>query len=155
MSRESEPNFLHHVVSDPLLFNLFFQLTNMIWGDEGETDDHIVPFKVRNRKEQGDESNKAVKPAESKTHLHDSKLGGSSSGQNIECMSSWPDSSVSNARKADPGPGSSEPARYDSTRSGAFLETVLFYLGTFFQILIMFKVCVCVCGRLVFTRESV
>ncbi|XP_048592967.1 protein LNK2-like isoform X2 [Brassica napus] len=93
------------------------ELTNMIWGDEGETDDHIVPFKVRNRKEQGDESNKAVKPAESKTHLHDSKLGGSSSGQNIECMSSWPDSSVSNARKADPGPGSSEPARYDSTRS--------------------------------------
>ncbi|RID54302.1 hypothetical protein BRARA_G01635 [Brassica rapa] len=93
------------------------ELTNMIWGDEGETGDHIVPFKVRNRKEQGDESNKAVKPAESKTHLHDSKLGGSSSGQNVECMSSWPDSSVSNARKADPGPGSSEPARYDSTRS--------------------------------------
>ncbi|CAN6930068.1 unnamed protein product [Brassica oleracea var. botrytis] len=94
------------------------ELTNMIWGDDGETGDHIVPFKVRNRKEQGDESNKAVKPAEQKTtHLHDSKLGGSSSGQNIECMTSWPDSSVSNARKADPGPGSSEPARYDSTRS--------------------------------------
>ena len=114
----------------PCCLTCFFQLTNMIWGDDGETGDHIVPFKVRNRKEQGEESNKAVKPAEQKTtHLHDSKLGGSSSGQNIECMTSWPDSSVSNARKADPGPGSSEPARYDSTRSGAFLETVLFLLG--------------------------
>lgn len=118
----------------PCCLTCFFQLTNMIWGDDGETGDHIVPFKVRNRKEQGEESNKAVKPAEQKTtHLHDSKLGGSSSGQNIECMTSWPDSSVSNARKADPGPGSSEPARYDSTRSGAFLETVLFYLGTFLE----------------------
>ncbi|KAJ0255348.1 Protein LNK2 [Hirschfeldia incana] len=112
------------------------ELTNMIWGDDGETGDHIVPFKVRseqlNRKEHGEDS-KAVKPAEqktteSKTDLHDSKQG-SSSGQNVDdgnlqpglCMSSW----LSNAREADPGPGSSEtelskslaePARYDSTR---------------------------------------
>ncbi|KAF8093716.1 hypothetical protein N665_0379s0010 [Sinapis alba] len=117
------------------------ELTNMIWGDDGETGDHIVPFKVRseqlNRKENGEES-KAVKPAEqktttgSKTDLHDSKLG-SSLGHNVDegnlqpgfCMSSWPDSSISNAREADPGPGSSEtelskclaePARYDSAR---------------------------------------
>lgn len=94
------------------------ELTNMIWGDDGETGDHIVPFKVRseqlNKKEHGEES-KAVKPAEqkttgTKTDLHDSKLG-SSSGQN--------------AREADPGLGSSEtelskcltkPAGYDSTR---------------------------------------
>ncbi|KAJ4885215.1 dentin sialophosphoprotein-related [Raphanus sativus] len=94
------------------------ELTNMIWGDDGETGDHIVPFKVRseqlNKKEHGEES-KAVKPAEqkttgTKTDLHDSKLG-SSSGQN--------------AREADPGLGSSEtelskcltkPAGYDPTR---------------------------------------
>lgn len=94
------------------------ELTNMIWGDDGETGDHIVPFKVRseqlNKKENSEES-KAVKPAEqkttgTKTDLHDSKLG-SSSGQN--------------AREADPGLGSSEtelskcltkPAGYDSTR---------------------------------------
>ncbi|KAG2325007.1 hypothetical protein Bca52824_007735 [Brassica carinata] len=112
------------------------ELTNMIWGDDGETGDHIVPFKVRSeqlsRKEHGEES-KTIKPAEqkttgSKTDLHDSKLG-SSSGQNVDegnlqpgfCMSSW----LSNAREPDPGPGSSEtelskslaePARYDSTR---------------------------------------
>ncbi|CAH8353533.1 unnamed protein product [Eruca vesicaria subsp. sativa] len=118
------------------------ELTNMIWGDDGETGDHIVPFKVRsdqlNRKEHGEES-KAVKAAEqkitetgTKTDLHESKLG-SSSGHNVDegnlqqdfCMSSWPGSSLSNAREADPGPGSSEtelskslaePARYDSAR---------------------------------------
>uniref|UniRef100_A0A1J3FAQ7 Protein LNK2 n=1 Tax=Noccaea caerulescens TaxID=107243 RepID=A0A1J3FAQ7_NOCCA len=115
------------------------ELTNMIWGDDGETGDHIVPFKVRseqlNRKERSVESTKTVKPAEqkitgTKTDLHDSKLG-SSSGHNVGggipqpdfCVNSWPDSSLSNARKADPDSGatelskcSDEPARYSSTR---------------------------------------
>lgn len=127
----------------------------MIWGDDGETGDHIVPFKVRseqlNRKERSVESTKTVKPAEqkitgTKTDLHDSKLG-SSSGHNVGggipqpdfCVNSWPDSSLSNARKADPDSSatelskcSDEPARYSSTRGGAFLETVMFSLGTFF-----------------------
>ncbi|KAG2257992.1 hypothetical protein Bca52824_077286 [Brassica carinata] len=94
----------------------------MIWGDDSETGDHIVPFKVTseqlNRKDhiRSDGSNKAVKPAE-QTDLHDSKLGRSSSG-------SWPDSSLSNARKADPGSSSAtelskrlaEPARYSSNK---------------------------------------
>ncbi|KAL0848012.1 hypothetical protein Bca101_021259 [Brassica carinata] len=97
------------------------ELSNMIWGDDGETGDHIVPFKViseqLNRKDHihSDGSNKAVKPAEqTKTDLRDSKLGSS--------FGSWPDSSLSNARKADPGSSSAtelskrlaEPARYSS-----------------------------------------
>ncbi|KAF8091140.1 hypothetical protein N665_0452s0009 [Sinapis alba] len=89
------------------------EVTNMIWGD----DDHIVPYKVRSeqlsRKDQSDESNKAVKPAEqTKTDLHD----GSSSGHNVDeripqpgfCMSSWSDSSPSNAREANPASYSSK-----------------------------------------------
>ena len=115
----------------------------MIWGDDGETGDHIVPFKVRSeqlkRKEHIDESNKAVKPAEqtltgTKVEFHDIKLGSSSRHNATDegipqtgfCMSSWPDLSLPHAR-------------YSSKTGGAFLETVLFCLGTFFQNLIMFK----------------
>lgn len=129
----------------------------MIWGDDGETGDHIVPFKVRseqlNSKERSEES-KTVKQADQKIvgseiGLHDSKLG-SSSGHNVDegipqpdfCMSSWPDLSLSNAREADPVLSATElskclaePARYNSTRGGAFLETVINSLGTCFQIL--------------------
>ncbi|KAG2257994.1 hypothetical protein Bca52824_077288 [Brassica carinata] len=107
----------------------------MIWGDDSETGDHIVPFKVTseqlNRKDhiRSDGSNKAVKPAE-QTDLHDSKLGRSSSG-------SWPDSSLSNARKADPGSSSAtelskrlaEPARYSSNKGGAFSSNSAVLLG--------------------------
>lgn len=124
----------------------------MIWGDDGETGDHIVPFKVRseqlNRKE-GSEDSKTVKQAEQKITgteigIHDSRLG-SSLSHNVDegisqpdcCMSSWPDSSISNARDAEPVSSSTElskclgePARYNSTRGGAFLETVMFSLGT-------------------------
>lgn len=119
----------------------------MIWGDDGETGDHIVPFKQLNKKEQSEET-KTAKPAEqkitgTKTDLHDDKLG-STSGHNVDdgtpqpdfCMSSWSDST-----KDDPDLSATqlskclaEPARYDSTRGGAFLETVMFYLGTFFPI---------------------
>ncbi|XP_024013431.1 protein LNK2 isoform X2 [Eutrema salsugineum] len=114
------------------------ELTNMIWGDDGETDDHIVPFKLRseqlNKKERSEDS-KTVKPAEqeitgTKNDLHESKLG-SSSGHNVDekipqpdfCISSWPDSSLSNAREADPDSSATElskclpePARYNSAR---------------------------------------
>lgn len=130
----------------------------MIWGDDGETGDHIVPFKVRseqlNRKEQSDEESKKSKPADqnisgTKIYLHDHKLGNSSGhvvdegiSQRDFCMSSWPHSSLSNAIKADPDSSATElskslpePARYNSTRGGAFLETVMFYLGTLFLIL--------------------
>lgn len=125
----------------------------MIWGDDGETGDHIVPFKVRseqlNKKERSEESKTAEqKITGTKTDLHDDKLA-STSGHNVDeglpqpdfCMSSWPDSSLSNVTKADPDSSATElskclaePARYNPTRGGAFLETVMFCLGTFFQI---------------------
>lgn len=114
------------------------ELTSMIWGDDGETGDHIVPFKVRreqlSKKERSEES-KTLKPAEqtgTKVNLNDDSKFGSSSGIDVDkgtppqpdfCMSSWPDSSLSNAREA--GPDSSatelskclaEPAGYISTR---------------------------------------
>lgn len=128
----------------------------MIWGDDGETGDHIVPFKVRseqlNGKEQSEES-KTAKPAEqkiagTKIDLHDDKLG-SSSGHNVDeglpqpdfCMTSWPDSSLSYARNDDPDSSVTEfskclaeSAKYNSTKGGAYLETVMFCLGTFFPI---------------------
>lgn len=121
----------------------------MIWGDdiEGETGDHVVPFKSRSeqlkRKERSEES-KTVKPAEqkisgTKNDIHDSDPG--SSSDSIIGEASWFDLSLSNAREA--GPDSSaaelskclaEPSRYNSKRGGAFLETMLFCLATFFQI---------------------
>ncbi|CAE6076256.1 unnamed protein product [Arabidopsis arenosa] len=110
------------------------ELTNMIWGDDGETGDHIVPFKQLNKKEQSEET-KTAKPAEqkitgTKTDLHDDKLGSSSSHNADEgtpqpdfCMTSWPDTSLTNATKTDPDLSATqlskclaEPARYDSTR---------------------------------------
>ncbi|CAN8254576.1 unnamed protein product [Cochlearia groenlandica] len=114
------------------------ELTNMIWGDEGETGDHIVPFKVRreqlNKKEQSEASKKS-NPTEQKitgneVNHYDGKSG-SGSGHNVDagmpqpdfCMSSWPDSSLSNAREAGQDPSATElskcldePAKYNSTR---------------------------------------
>ncbi|XP_010515978.1 PREDICTED: protein LNK2 isoform X2 [Camelina sativa] len=116
------------------------ELTNMIWGDNGETGDHIVPFKVKseqlNKKDTSEES-KTAKSAEQKISVttvdlaDDDKLG-SSSGHNVDdgipqpgfCMPSWPvDSSLSNARKDDPDSSATElskclaePAIYDSSR---------------------------------------
>ncbi|CAH8382686.1 unnamed protein product [Eruca vesicaria subsp. sativa] len=94
----------------------------MIWGDDGETGDHIVPLRVRseqlNRKELSNESNKAVKPSEQTKIQHnvDERI----SKQDF-CMSSWLGSSLSNAREADPGSSVTElskclakPARYSS-----------------------------------------
>ncbi|KAL1212528.1 Protein LNK2 [Cardamine amara subsp. amara] len=114
------------------------ELTNMIWGGDGETGDHIVPFKARseqlNKKGRSEES-KTAKPAEQKTtgtklDFHDDKLA-SNSGHSVDeglpqpdfCMISWPDSSLSNATKDDPDSTATElskclaePARYNSTR---------------------------------------
>ncbi|XP_023637769.1 protein LNK2 isoform X2 [Capsella rubella] len=115
------------------------ELTNMIWADDGETGDHIVPFKVRseqlNKKEQSDES-KTAKPAEQKitgttAEIQDDDILGSTSGHNVDdgipqpdfCMTSWPDSSLSNARKDDTDSSATElskclaePAKHDSSR---------------------------------------
>lgn len=118
----------------------------MIWGDDidGETGDHVVPFKSRSEQLKRKERSEESKPAEqkitgTKNDLHDS-YPGSSSGY-IVGEGSWFDLSLSNAREA--GPDSSaaelskclaEPSRYNSKRGGAFLETMLFCLATFFQI---------------------
>jgi len=111
------------------------ELTNMIWGDDAETGDHIVPFKVRseqlNKKEQIEESKTAEqKITGTKIDLHDKNLG-SSSSHNVDeglpqpdfCMSSWPDTSLTNATKVDQDLSATElskclaePVRYDSTR---------------------------------------
>lgn len=100
----------------------------MIWGDDidGETGDHVVPFKSRSEQLKRKERSEESKPAEqkitgTKNDLHDS-YPGSSSGY-IVGEGSWFDLSLSNAREA--GPDSSaaelskclaEPSRYNSKR---------------------------------------
>ena len=71
----------------------------MIWGDDidGETGDHVVPFKSRSEQLKRKERSEESKPAEqkitgTKNDLHDSDTG-SSSG-------SWFVLSLSNAREA-------------------------------------------------------
>uniref|UniRef100_A0A0D3DT13 Protein LNK2 n=1 Tax=Brassica oleracea var. oleracea TaxID=109376 RepID=A0A0D3DT13_BRAOL len=135
------------------------ELTNMIWGDDGETGDHIVPFKVRSeqlkRKEHIDESNKAVKPAEqtltgTKVEFHDIKLGSSSRHNATDegipqtgfCMSSWPDLSLPHARySSKTGEKTSElwkgphifhsTATDESQEEGAFDESGWANIGSF------------------------
>ncbi|KAL0652531.1 hypothetical protein Bca4012_095222 [Brassica carinata] len=131
----------------------------MIWGDDGETGDHIVPFKVRSeqlkRKEHIDESNKAVKPAEqtltgTKVEFHDIKLGSSSRHNATDegipqtgfCMSSWPDLSLPHARySSKTGEKTSElwkgphifhsTATDESQEEGAFDESGWANIGSF------------------------
>lgn len=113
------------------------ELTNIIWGDDGEADDHIVPFAERselqlNRKEWNEES-KTHKPAEHKTigvkiDLHGKKVESSSDYNANEGISStdfglgsWPESSLSKATRADQDSSGAEvshslvkPAKYSS-----------------------------------------
>ena len=97
----------------------YFQLANIIWGDAGETDDHIVPYPdasedLRNKKEWNQEA-AAVKLTdqkrpEDKIDIHGRKLESSSNLENDRglsasgfCTNSWPELSLSNAVEADQG----------------------------------------------------
>ncbi|GKU98279.1 hypothetical protein SLEP1_g11301 [Rubroshorea leprosula] len=93
------------------------ELTNIIWDEAGESDDHIVPFQegsedYRNKKEWSQETAN-IKPSEQKTRgaklgVHGGKL---ESGSNLNIdggistpgigVGSWPDLSLSNVPKTD------------------------------------------------------
>ncbi|GLT74552.1 hypothetical protein SLA2020_463400 [Shorea laevis] len=93
------------------------ELTNIIWDEAGENDDHIVPFQegsedYRNKKEWSQETAN-IKPSEQKTpgaklDFHGGKL---ESGSNLNVdggisthgigVDSWPDLSLSNVPKTD------------------------------------------------------
>ncbi|XP_010554475.1 PREDICTED: protein LNK2 isoform X2 [Tarenaya hassleriana] len=112
------------------------ELNNIIWGDDGETDDHIVPFKERsglqlNRKEWSEKS-KSHKPAEQKTlaakiDLHGKKVASSyNDSEEISSsdfgLDSWPETSVSlDTRVNQDSSGTevsnslAEPAKFSST----------------------------------------
>ncbi|KAB2627428.1 hypothetical protein D8674_021046 [Pyrus ussuriensis x Pyrus communis] len=93
------------------------ELANIIWGEAGESDDHIVPYNEAsedycNKKEWKQESHN-MKPTEQKIHgskidLQDRKLESSSNfdmGEGISTsefgMDSWPDLSLSNVAKSE------------------------------------------------------
>lgn len=95
-----------------------FQLTNIIWGEAGDSDDHIVPYQegsenYKDKKERNREDT-TFKPTERKTtgpknDLHDKKLESSSNINSNEAsstsefgMCSWSD--LSNAAKTDENP---------------------------------------------------
>jgi len=96
-----------------------FQLANIVWGEAGESDDHIVPYQEASedlhvKKEWNHEASATKlieqKRREAKTDLHRRKLGSSSKPDVIEGQSasesganSWPDLSLSSAAKTDQG----------------------------------------------------
>ncbi|KAK7314219.1 hypothetical protein VNO77_39432 [Canavalia gladiata] len=95
------------------------ELANILWGEAGESDDHIVPYPeasedLHDKKEWNQEAfaTKLVeqKRIEAKTNFHRRKLGSSSKLDIIEGQSasesgtnSWPDLSLSSAAKTDQG----------------------------------------------------
>lgn len=93
-------------------FSLCFQLANIIWGEAGENDDHIVPYPEAsddycNKKEWGQESH-TIKPTEQKTPVAKIDLHSSSNFDTIEGIStsefgtdSWPDLSLSDVAKTE------------------------------------------------------
>ncbi|TKY49687.1 hypothetical protein E2542_SST27129 [Spatholobus suberectus] len=116
------------------------ELANIIWGEGGESDDHIVPYPkvnedVSNKKEwnQGAAATKLteLKRPEDKTDFHERKLGSSSNLDNSEELpasgygtNSWPDLSLSSSAKIDQGSLStevsknlSELSKFSSSRS--------------------------------------
>ncbi|KAI4333014.1 hypothetical protein L6164_017871 [Bauhinia variegata] len=115
------------------------ELANIIWGEAGESDDHIVPYPeatedLRNRKEWNQEAgNKPAeqKKPEAKNDFHGRKLGSSSNLNNSEGISvagfganSWPDLSLSSAVKTDQcslgtdvSKNSSEISKFSSSRN--------------------------------------
>lgn len=96
------------------------ELTNIIWGENGKSDDHIVPYREeiedsRNKKDWSQEAT-VIKSAERKTpgakiDFNGGKLESSSNFNSCERnsvsgigMGSWSDLSLSNAAKTDEGP---------------------------------------------------
>ncbi|XP_020215263.1 protein LNK2 isoform X2 [Cajanus cajan] len=95
------------------------ELANIVWGEEGETDDHIVPYPeasedLRDKKgwNQEDSVTKLIeqKTIEAKAEIHQGKQGSSSKLDIIEGQSptesgtkSWNDLSLSSAAKTDQG----------------------------------------------------
>lgn len=88
------------------------ELANIIWGEAGENDDHIVPYPEAsddycNKKEWGQESH-TIKPTEQKTPVAKIDLHSSSNFDTIEGIStsefgtdSWPDLSLSDVAKTE------------------------------------------------------
>ncbi|KAH1210665.1 Protein LNK2 [Glycine max] len=95
------------------------ELANIVWGEVGEGDDHIVPYPeasedLNDKKEWSQEASATKlidqKRIEAKTDFHQGKLGSSSKLDIIEGQSasesgtnSWPDLSLSTAAKTDQG----------------------------------------------------
>ncbi|XP_022764807.1 protein LNK2-like [Durio zibethinus] len=93
------------------------ELTNIIWGEGGETDDHIVPYQEGSEschaKKEWSQETATIKSTQQKTpgnkvDLHGRKLEGSSNfnaNGRISTsgfgMGSWPEFSLSNAEKTD------------------------------------------------------
>ncbi|KAJ1414951.1 protein LNK2-like isoform X2 [Sesbania bispinosa] len=96
---------------------LIVSLANIIWGEGGESDDHIVPFpeasedisnKIELNQEAAVTKLAELKRPEAKTDFHDRKLGSSSNLDNSGGLpasgygtNSWPDLSLSSAAKID------------------------------------------------------
>ncbi|XP_027355953.1 protein LNK2-like isoform X3 [Abrus precatorius] len=95
------------------------ELANIVWGEAGESDDHIVPYQeasedLHDKKEWNQKAcaTKLIEQRriEAKTDFHQRKLGSSSKLDNIEGQSasesgtnSWPDLSLSSAAITDQG----------------------------------------------------
>lgn len=108
-----------------ILHFVFNQLTNIIWGETGESDDHIVPYPDESDgkppasrgdsvKEEWDLEASNAKPGDQKKHApksgFDIKLESSSKHATDEALpalafgkDSWPDLSLSNTTKMDQG----------------------------------------------------
>ncbi|RDX85009.1 Protein LNK2 [Mucuna pruriens] len=115
------------------------ELANIIWGEGGESDDHIVPYPevnedLSNKKEWNQEAVETklteLKRPEAKTDFHERKLGSSSNLDNSGELpgsgygtNSWPDLSLSSAAKIDQGSlgtevprNLSEPGQFSSPK---------------------------------------
>ncbi|KAF7836174.1 protein LNK2-like isoform X1 [Senna tora] len=113
------------------------ELTNIIWGEATESDDHIVPFSVAsedlcNKKEWNQEAAGVTlteqKRSEAKIDFQGRKLGSSSNIDNSKGygVNSWPDLSLSTAAKTDQGSRGTELSKslskiskYSSSREEA------------------------------------
>ncbi|XP_061352881.1 protein LNK2-like isoform X2 [Gastrolobium bilobum] len=109
------------------------ELANIIWGEEGDNDDHIVPYlkaseDLSNKKEWNQEAATTklneLKRSEAKTDFDERKLGSSSNLNNSGRLSaigygtnSWPDLSLSSAAKIDHGSRGTEESKFFSELS--------------------------------------
>ncbi|KAK6271472.1 hypothetical protein POUND7_008570 [Theobroma cacao] len=117
------------------------ELTNIIWGEDGESDDHIVPYQEGSEnchsKKQWSQETATIKSTDQKTpgdkvDLHGRKVEGSSNfnanggiATSGFGMVSWPELSLSNAAKTDQDSMGSEVSnhlaevnKYSSTNAG-------------------------------------